>query len=106
VEASVTSHVGYTPHQSVPILSQSRVDSLVLLEPGEAAVIGGLSRQTKVSMRTGIPVLKDVPVLKHLVSREVERRDKSQIIITIELEELSAGAPARVPAVEALPPDL
>ena len=103
VKASVTSHVGFTPHQSVPILSASRVDSTVLLKPGEAAVIGGLSRQTKINARTGIPLLKEVPVLKYLVSREVERRDKSQIIITIELEEVIAGAPARVPTKEALP---
>ena len=104
VAASVTSHVGYTPHQSVPILSASSVDSVVLLKPGEAAVIGGLSRQTKVDMRTGIPVLKDLPLLKHLVSREVARRDKSQIIITIELENVIAGATARVATVKALPP--
>ena len=104
VAASVTSHVGYTPNQSVPIMSASSVDSVVLLKPGEAAVIGGLSRQTKASMRTGIPVLKEVPLLKHLVSREVARRDKSQIIITIELEKVIAGAPIRVPTVDALPP--
>ncbi len=104
VAASVTSHVGYTPHQSVPIMSTSSVDSVVLLKPGEAAVIGGLNRQAKVDSRTGIPLLKEVPVLKHLVSREVQRRDKSQIIITIELEEVMAGAPARVPTQEALPP--
>ncbi len=104
VSASVTSHVGFTPHQSVPILSSSRVNSVVLLKPGEAAVIGGLSRQSKVNARTGLPVLKSVPVLKHFVSREVERRDKSQIIISIELEEMMADVPARLPTRRALPP--
>jgi type II secretory pathway component GspD/PulD (secretin) len=103
VNASVTSHVGYTPHQSVPIISESSVDSIVLLEAGKPAVIGGLSRTTTVRTRTGIPGLKDVPLIKYLVSREVERRDTSQIVITIELEKMVPGAPIIVPTEEALP---
>ena len=99
----MTSHVGYTPNQSVPIISESSVKSVVLLEPGEAAVLGGLSREATVMNRSGIPLLKDVPVIKYLFSREVERRDRSQIIITIEIDRVVAGAPASVPTVEALP---
>lgn len=91
VSAKISSHVGYTPNQSVPILTESSVDSVVLLKPGNTAVIGGLTRKSTITERSGLPVAKSLPGLKYLFSREIQRTHTSQIIITISLERREAG---------------
>jgi hypothetical protein len=91
VKASVSSHVGYTPNQSVPIISSSDLNTVVLLEPGKPAVLGGLTRESVVNERSGIVGLKDVPYLRGMFSREVERKHKGVILLTIELNKVSAG---------------
>jgi type II secretory pathway component GspD/PulD (secretin) len=103
VSASVSSLIGYTPTQNVPILSKSSVDTSVLLAPGMPAVLGGLTKKSMVSERGGIPVLKDIPVIRVLTSRVIEREVSSQIIITIELEKAPAGIRPDLATLEALP---
>lgn len=103
INASVMSHLGYTPTDGFPIISSSVVSSTVIMEPGKPAVVGGLTRTTKVSERSGIPGLKSIPVLKYAFSREFTRTSKSQILITVVPTTMSPGtAPADVPD-EALP---
>ncbi len=104
IHASVTSHVGYTPNQHVPIMTESSVESTVLLLPGKAAVLGGLTRKSTVIERSGIPLLKEVPLLKYLVSRQVKREHRSHIIITISLDHVIAGGKQFVENTDALPP--
>jgi len=83
ISAVVSSHVGYTPNQSVPIMTESSVESVLDLSSGSPAILGGLTRTTMVDERSGIPWLKDVPGLRYLFSREVRREHKSHIIVTI-----------------------
>ncbi len=83
ISASVASHVGYTPSQSVPIITSSSVESVLDLSADTPAVIGGLTRTTLVDERAGIPWLKDVPGLRYLFSREVRREHKSHVVISI-----------------------
>ena len=83
INACVTSHLGYTPTDGYPILSSSTVSSNVIMEPGKPAVVGGLTRTSKVNERSGIPGLKSIPGIKYLFSREFTRTSKSQILITV-----------------------
>ena len=71
---------------------------------GVVAVLGGLSRNSKVSERSGIPGLKEIPGVRDLFSRQVERTHQSQILVTIELERKPSGSPAAVASAEMLPP--
>lgn len=91
VKASVSSHVGYTPNQSVPLITESQVETVALLAPGRPAVLGGLSRETRVNERSGVVGLRSIPGLRPLFSREVERKQKNHIIVTIELDKVLAG---------------
>lgn len=106
VRATVASHIGYTPNQSVPLITDSSVNTVVLLIPGKAAVLGGLSRQTRTSERAGVAGLKDLPGLKNIFSREVERIHRSQIILTIALDRIAPGREQVLEAAEALPPPI
>jgi type II secretory pathway component GspD/PulD (secretin) len=83
INAKVASQVGYTPNQNVPIISSSNVSSVIVLESGKAALLGGLKRKRNVSERQGLPGLRDLDGVKYLFSHEVSRERDSQIIITL-----------------------
>lgn len=102
ISASVSSHLGYTPNQSVPIVTESSVETSLVMEPGKTAVLGGLTRVHVVKEESGVPLLKDIPYIKRLFSRMVERKSTSQIIITVLPSSMEAGAVADVPT-EAIP---
>lgn len=104
VKASVASHVGYTPAQNVPLITNSEVNTVALLVPGRPAVLGGLCRESKVRENSGVVGLRSVPGLKSLFSHEVERKQRSQIIITIQLDRVAAGEPQDMKTAAAFPP--
>jgi type II secretory pathway component GspD/PulD (secretin) len=83
VTASVASHLGYTPNQSVPIIATSTVTSALDIEIGKPACVSGLVRTVHVNERAGIPVLKDLPWVGLLFSREVERTKRSNLCICV-----------------------
>jgi type II secretory pathway component GspD/PulD (secretin) len=103
VLASVASHVGYTPNQSVPILATSDVETGVILADGKPAVIGGLTRTTVVNERSGIPGLISIPGLRYLFSRDVQREHKGHILITVVPVRVDAGTAIKADD-EAVPP--
>lgn len=102
IAASVDSHVGYAPNNAIPIISSSSVSTNVIMEPGKPAVLGGLTRTSMASERSGLPLLKDIPYLNFFFSREVSREHKSQIIITVLPLSMTPGATPDVDA-EMLP---
>ncbi len=59
------------------IINTSESDTRVLVEDGETAIIGGLIRRVENRLESGIPVLKDVPLLgalfKHTTNVKVNR---------------------------------
>jgi len=52
------------------IINTNNAATNVVVESGQTAVIGGLTTQDEVTSRTGIPVLKDLPVIGRLFSYE------------------------------------
>jgi len=60
-----------------------RATSQILVDDGETAVIGGLTVQDVSSIRTGIPVLKDIPILGGLFRTERRRTEKRDLLIFV-----------------------
>lgn len=60
-----------------------RATSQILVDDGETAVIGGLTVQDVSEVRTGIPVLKDIPVLGGLFRSERKRSEKRDLLIFV-----------------------
>lgn len=83
VTATVSSHVGYTPLQSVPIIQTSSVTSALDIEIGSAACISGLTRKSTVNERSGIPLLMDIPWVGNLFARDVKRDVTKHLSICI-----------------------
>jgi type II secretory pathway component GspD/PulD (secretin) len=103
VAATVSSQVGYTPDQNVPIIASSSINSELVVEPGKAALLGGLKRQRSVLERQGLPGLKDIPWVKYLFSHEVSRDRNSQIFVTLLPTKVATNSNAQPPADKALP---
>jgi hypothetical protein len=53
-----------------PIFSDQEVSAELTLQEGQTLKLGGLRRSVEAKQRKGIPLLKDIPVLKYLFSSE------------------------------------
>jgi len=65
------------------IISLQEADTRVVVGNGETAVIGGLISEVESSLRTGVPVLKDVPLLGPLFRYESKTKQKRELIIFV-----------------------
>ncbi len=60
-----------------------RATSQILVDDGETSVIGGLTVQDLSTVRTGVPVLKDIPILGALFRSERKRQEKRDLLIFV-----------------------
>jgi type IV pilus assembly protein PilQ len=65
------------------IITLQEADTRVVVRDGETAVIGGLISDTETIYKTGIPVLKDMPVLGPLFRNESKTKGKRELIIFV-----------------------
>lgn len=65
------------------IINTSEADTRVMVENGQTAVIGGLIRQNESTIRRGIPILKDVPIIGFFFRSENNVRQNRELIIFI-----------------------
>jgi type IV pilus assembly protein PilQ len=65
------------------IITLQEADTRVVVRDGETAVIGGLISNTETSLQTGVPVLKDVPLLGPLFRHESKSKGKRELIIFV-----------------------
>ena len=63
--------------------TQTSINSTVVLNIGDTLVLGGLSEQEDTDSLDGVPMLRDIPILKLLFSQEEERRYKKSITIML-----------------------
>ncbi|MDX1622725.1 MAG: secretin N-terminal domain-containing protein [Gemmatimonadota bacterium] len=77
------SGVQVTDPQIGVTFNTQRANSQILVNDGETAVIGGLTVQDISEVRTGVPVLKDIPVLGALFRSERKRSEKRDLLIFV-----------------------
>jgi len=65
------------------IISLQEADTRVVVRDGETAVIGGLISESDLSVRNGVPVLKDMPLLGPLFRFESKTKKKRELIIFV-----------------------
>jgi type IV pilus assembly protein PilQ len=65
------------------IINTSEADTRVMVEDGQTAVIGGLIRTNDSHVRSGVPVLKDLPVLGTLFRSEDVVKQNRELIIFV-----------------------
>jgi len=65
------------------IISLQESDTRVIVRDGETAVIGGLIQEVESNIKTGVPVLKDIPVLGGLFRFSNDTTKKRELIIFV-----------------------
>ena len=72
---------GFSAHVET---TKSKVDTTVVMRPGETLILGGLSEKEAEKTRDGVPLLEDIPVLQYLFSSAtaVDYQKSTLILIT------------------------
>lgn len=66
-----------------PRITTREADTTVRIKEGETLVIGGLIRHTDNSSQDRIPILGDIPVIKHLFSRRESDKQQTELAVFI-----------------------
>jgi general secretion pathway protein D len=64
-----------------PVISTREAETRLLVKDGHTVVIGGLIDQVRTSTASGIPVLKDIPVLGNLFRSTTRRTNTSELFL-------------------------
>jgi general secretion pathway protein D len=68
---------------SNPPIAQRTIDSTVVVQSGQTVMLGGLIRETKNKSESGVPGLKDVPLLGGLFKTRTDDAARSELIVTV-----------------------
>jgi general secretion pathway protein D len=66
---------------SAPVISTRTVQTRLLVNDGQTAILGGLTDQQRESSRGGIPVLSSIPLLGALFGRQQRRAASTELFI-------------------------
>jgi type IV pilus assembly protein PilQ len=65
------------------IINTSEADTRVMVDDGQTAVIGGLIRTDESSVRRGVPIMKDIPLVGMLFRSSNNTRTNRELIIFV-----------------------
>jgi MSHA type pilus biogenesis protein MshL len=67
----------------IPVIHVSEIESVLKVNNGDTAIIGGLMQDVTNNQRSGVPVLSSIPWLGRLFSYDNDKREKSELVIFI-----------------------
>lgn len=76
-----------------PVVDRRDLDTMVRVRDGETIVIGGLIQRRIEKTRVGLPLLKDIPVLKYLFSTVKETEQRGELVIFLTPTIVAGPAP-------------
>lgn len=106
VQVSVNSLVGTTRESNIPNIASRQTRNVMTMKSGTTHLIGSFDKQTSAKTRLGVPLLKEVPVMKHLFSRETTTERTNKLVVLISPVIVSPEAPsdaAKVATAQAAP---
>ena len=78
------------------IINTSEADTRVMVDDGQTAVIGGLIRTNEGQVRTGVPYLKDIPLLGMLFRSNTTAQSNRELLIFVTPRIINARRQQRV----------
>lgn len=67
----------------VPLISNRDVNTTITVKDGQSLVIGGLISKSTIKTMTKVPILGDLPLLKHLFRNSREEEEKTTLFISL-----------------------
>jgi general secretion pathway protein D len=68
---------------SAPVITTREAETSALVQNGQTVVIGGLIDETSEKQESGIPVLKDIPLLGYLFKSQTTREVRTELAIFV-----------------------
>ena len=82
-EVSEALPIGADPSVNSPAIFNRSYSTSLSLKDGSAILIAGLMSQRQTNGNSGVPFLKDVPVLGNLFKSQKQKRDKTELVLMI-----------------------
>jgi type III secretion protein C len=84
----------------IPVVERASVNTQALINEGEGLLLGGMTVNSDYDAESGIPLLKDIPVLGNLFKSQTKQRRRIErlFLITPRLIDLDAVTPASASA--------
>ena len=79
----------------IPSIDTKKVNTQILVENGETAVLGGIYEQTQRNDVTKVPFLGDIPVVGNLFKTTTRQNDKTELLIFITPKIIKDGVAIR-----------
>ena len=76
---------------NVPVMNVRRAETTVGMRDGESIVIAGLFRSATNEVESGLPLLKDLPLIGALFGHTSTRSDELELIVTVTARLVQAG---------------
>jgi general secretion pathway protein D len=72
-----------TSSLDAPTIEQRRIQSTVSVQDGETLALGGLIKDSKTRMKSGIPLLADIPVLGALFRNTTNTSERTELLVLL-----------------------
>ncbi len=66
-----------------PVISTRRMQTSLVVQNGHTVVLGGLIREKRDENESGVPILKDVPVLGNFFKWRTDSRNRTELLVAI-----------------------
>ncbi len=83
IDQTMTDQSAATGANNQPIFLQRQIGSKVAVRSGETIVLGGLIKDNRTSGKSGVPLLKDVPLLGNLFSNTNNTGKRTELLVVI-----------------------
>lgn len=74
-----------------PVISKRHAETVLTVPDGETLVIGGLDQEFDRDESTGIPLLKDIPVIGFVFGSKTKRREHTELVFFLTFRILNPG---------------
>src|SRR5205823_13106097 len=71
----------------LPVITTREAETSAIVKTGHTVVIGGLIGETQQAIESGVPILKDVPLLGYFFRSRSLSRERTEIAIFLRSEE-------------------
>ena len=88
---------------NIPVINVRRAETTVEVADGESVVIAGLFRSATDDIQSGVPILKDMPVLGALFGHSQIRSNELELIVTVTARLVQSGPAPEAASVATAP---
>ena len=90
-EPSRDNSIQITTGVNIPVINVRRAETTIEVADGESIVIAGLFRSATNDVQSGVPLLKDLPLIGGLFGHNSTRSDELELIVTVTARLVQSG---------------